>query len=307
MAQNLPPEVGGAYYSRGAYKAGIRARGDLSLIPRPISIGWLIASFLHSETVGAAAGAAGLYDHVFTPGDTIATPHKWLTVQRMVSTLYGEQMNNARVGSFRLEINAANIVQGSVNVLGAGWGETLGSNIVTADEPAFATCISSVNEGGAEFIVDRVALELGSQLTDNEFRVGSFFLDDITQLQRAVQIQMDVRIKRRDLLAKVYRNSAAAPGAGALGSWSPTIYRSSLSIRMNTAETATQYLQIDLPGVDFLTLPVGMAGAELVRAQLTASVSLSSDNFNPSLPAGVLQPVTATLRNSKPTVYDWNS
>lgn len=302
MAQNLPPEVGGTYFSRGAYKAGLRSRGEVALLPRPNSIGWLLAGLFNREVVTADA-TSGLNDHVFTVGDSLAYPNKWLTVRRMVNNAYGEQMEDARIGGFRVEIAAANVVQTSVQLIGGQHGEIVGADVYAPDEPVFITCNANVTEGGAPFIVDRIAIDMGAQLTDNEFRVGSYFLDDITLLQRQVTIQADVRIKSRDLFAKVYRNGGVAPVGPALGGWSPTLYRSAVVLEMSTSEIKPQILRIELPGVDFLTMPVQMSGAELIRAQLTASVTLSDDNFDVANPNGVLQPIKITLRNERATIY----
>jgi hypothetical protein len=308
MAQNLPPEVGGTYFSRGAYKAGLRARGELAMIPRPDSVGWLLRSLFNAESQAIStdvdAAAVLLHDHVFTVGDTAAHPHKWLTVRRSVSGAYGEQMSDARVGSFRIEAAAAGVVQTSVQLLGGLHSEIPGEDVMAEDGPVFLTCSADVTEGGAPFIVDRISVEAGAQLSDNEFRVGSYYLDDITLLQRAVTIQADVRIKARDLVAKVYRNNAAAPAAGTLGAWSPVLYRSGIVLEFRTAEVVPQILRIEMPGVDFLTLPVQLSGAEIVRAQLSASVTLDVDNFDAAdADSATLQPIKITLRNARTTLY----
>ena len=303
MAQNLPPEVGGQLFSRGAYKAGVRSKGQVTLLPRPNTVGYFLASIFNSEVVVAAAGHTGLYDHTFTVGDTSATPVSWLSLRRMIGGLYGEQMRDARVGTFRVEAAAANVAQAQVQLLGGLFEELPAGDVAASDDFVFLTCNADITEGGAPFIVDKVSMDIGAQLTDNEFRVGSYYLDDITMLQRSANFQADVRIKSRDLFAKVYRSSAAAPGAGQTGAWSPVLYRSAVSLELRTGETDPQFMRFDFPGVDFLTLPVGLSGAELVRAQLSASVTLNADNFNAADPTGVLQPVTVTLRNKRATKY----
>ena len=307
MAQNVPPEVGGTYFSRGAYKAALRSRGELALNMRPNTIGWLFTSLLNREQVSAVGGGSNLYDHKFTVGDSSAYPHRWLTVNRMVNNAYGEQMSDGRVGSFRIDVAAANIAQASVQLIGGQHGEIAGADVVAQDGPVFVTCAADVTEGGAPFIVDRIGVELGAQLTDNEFRVGSYYLDDITLLQRAVTIQADVRIKARDLWAKVYRNNGAAPTGSGIGAWSPVLYRTGLVLTLQTAETTPQFLKIEIPGIDFLTLPVQMQGADLIRAQLSASVTLASDNFDSTnLDHATKQPLIVTLRNGKSTKHTWD-
>ncbi len=302
MAQALPPEVGGSMFSRGSYKAAVRSRGEIQLIPRANTIGWILAGLFNYETVTNVGG--GLYDHKFYVGDSAAHGNKWLTVRRYIPGAYGEQMRDSRVGSFRLEVAAANVASAAVQFLGGQYDELPSADVAAEDGQVFLTCAADVTEGGAPFIVDRFSIEIGQALTDNEFRVGSYFLDDITALQRQVSMTADVRIKSRDLVAKVYRNGASAPNGSGLGSWSPVIYRSPVVLSLQTGEATPELFTLRLPAVDFLTIPVSMQGADLVRAQLTCQVTLASDNFDPNdLDSATLQPIIVTLRNGKSSVY----
>jgi hypothetical protein len=305
MAQNLPPEVGGQLFARGSYKAGVRSKGQVTMLPRPNTVGYFLASIFNSEVVASAGG--DLYDHTFTVSDVAATPPQWLCLRRMIGALWGEQMRDARVGTFRIEAAAANVAQAQVQLVGGLYEEIPTADVAASDDFVFLTCDADVTEGGVPFIVDRVSMDIGAQLTDNEFRVGSYFLDDITMLQRSAAFQADVRVKGREQWAKLYRNNGAQPTGGNVGAWSPVIYRSAVSLELRTAEVAPQFLRFTFPGVDFLTLPVALSGAELVRAQLTASVTLAADNFNPDNPVDATkQPITVVLRNKRATKYAVN-
>lgn len=308
MAQNLPPEVGGSYFSRGAYKAALRSRGEIAFIPRAKAIGFLLGSILHREVV---TDNGGVYEHMFTHGDATATPPKWLTVQRMVSNIFGEKILDARVGALRFDIAAANVVNATAQLLGGNYEEVDGADITVGDDPFFITCNTTVTSQAVgltsqadEFIVDRLSVDIGVQLTDNEFRVGSYYLDDITQLARMVQITADVRIKDRALYSKIYRNNAATPSVAGNGDWSPTIFRGDMNILMRTNEATPKTLEIDLEALDFLTLPIQVTGNELIRAQLTASVTLGADNWNAAdLNDPLYQPVTVKLNNDRADAY----
>ena len=302
MVQPIPPEVGGSLYSRGVYKAGMRSRGELAAVLRPNTVGWLLAGEFGRETV-AAAGA--LYDHVFTAGDDAT--NKWMTVQRLLAGAYGEQMRDGRVGSFRLEAAAANVVQGSVQLVGGQWEEIPSASVYAEDDFPFVTCVGAISEAGSAMTVDSISVDIGAQLTDNEFTIGSYTLDDITMLQRALSLQISTRLKSRDMVAKVYRNNAVAPTSGQRGAWSPIVYRTSMTLQFNTAEVDPQFLKIELPGVNFVTFPVQVQGADLIRAQLTAMVSLAADNFDPANPNDpAKQPVKITLRNKRAQKYSWD-
>jgi hypothetical protein len=312
IAQPLPPEVGGSYISRGSYKAAVRGRGEIALIPRVNTIGYLLRSAFNGEAVTANA-ATGLdannvqvnrHLHRFTARDNAAPI--WLSARRYVANALAEQITDCRVGMFRLEVAASNVANAAIQMLGRDTHEIPPADVYVPDGPVFLTAHAQVLSEGVEFIVDRMTIEIGLQLTDNEFRVGSYYLDDITALQRAVTVTCDVRVKSRDLWSKVYRYGGAAPAAGAIGSWSPIIYRAGMSLKLfsNAPVTGTappQYLEIAMPALDFLTLPVQMAGAELVRAQLQTMVTLDDDNW-----AGhdaAIQPISVDLMDDRATPY----
>lgn len=308
LAQALPPEVGGSMFSRGAYKAGVLSRGELTFIPRPNLVGPLLRSLFNVDTVTEVQGQQNRWDHVFTVGDHLPANRRWLTVRRYVSTVYGEQIVDAAVGQFALEIAAANVAQASVQLVGRGWAEIAPDPSLSAGvgEP-FITTNASVRMGNEDFIVDRITLNIGAQLTDNEFVVGSYYLDEITMLQRMASAVADVRIRgatARQLMARVYRNGAAAPTGTAVGDWSPVIFRSPLTITLQTTETPAQSLTIHFPSIDFLTMNVQMQGAELIRAQLNMNVSLNAQNYDPANPgSATLQPIIVTLRNNVEQPY----
>lgn len=312
IAQPLPPEVGGTYFSRGSYKAALRARGEIQLIPRVGTLGFLLRSVFNGEAITANAatgidgGGATVNRHLHRFTARVDLDPIWLSVRRYVASAWGEQLTDCRVGMFRLEIAASNVANAAVQLLGRDAVEIPGAEQMIGDDHVFLTANATVQSEGVDFIVDKLTIEAGLQLTDNEFRIGAYGLDDITALQRAVTVTADVRIKSRDLWSKVYRYGGAAPAAGTTGAWNPTIYRAGLNLRMLANEPVTgtapaQYIDINMPALDFLTIPVQVAGAELVRAQLQTMVTLGSDNWAGH--ADGVQPITIDLMDSRATVY----
>src|SRR5262249_49490612 len=95
-------------------------------------------------------------------------------------------------------------------------------------------------------------------------------------------------IRDAELVRAVYRN-------GGTGAWSPTIYRGSLHVTLTSeavvpTTTQTYQLDIDLPGIDFLMMPVPVQGVQLFLANLSAQVTLGSsgsDTFSMTLVNGV--------------------
>ena len=299
-AQTLPAEIGGDYFLRGSYKASIMGTGSVGFVVRPQALGHLLLMLTGVDTV--TNPSSGVYVHTYTPfavGSGNDLP--WYTMVKAVSSLYAEQYLNTRLSSLQLTIPKSAIATGqasfnstSVSQVTAG---SLGSKTFDT-APQFQSCLASVSftpEGGGSNISvnaiksERFGLTYNNNLTNDEFSVGNYGLDDITLLQRTVTADMDFVVRDTALHDAVYYNASSAPSA-----WSPTIFRGTLSVTLtssaNIPGTSTPYSCVfNFAGLDFLTMPVPMQGADLVRASLSTQVTLGpsgSDRFSVVLTNG---------------------
>jgi hypothetical protein len=160
--------------------------------------------------------------------------------------------------------------------------------------PKFQTCqaaITLTQEGGATIStnankIERFSLNYANQLSNDESVVGSFYLQDVTLLQRTVTADMDFVVRDAELYKAVYLNGGAVGSA-----WNPQIYRGTLTLTLNSsvniASTTQPYqLVLNFPGLDFMMLPINLSGADLVRATLSTQVTLGpsgSDRFSATL------------------------
>lgn len=53
QTQTLPPEIGGSYFLRGSFKSGVAVSGDVGMVVRPNSLGYLLDMLCGSHTDGA--------------------------------------------------------------------------------------------------------------------------------------------------------------------------------------------------------------------------------------------------------------
>ena len=299
-AQTLPAEVGGDYFLRGAYKASVMMNGDIAFVARPSSLGDLLLMLCGVDTV--TNPSSGVYQHTFTPF-TVSSGNDlpWYTAAKDTATLWGDQYTDTRLTSLRLDIPKASIMTGQASLVGiTPQTVTSGSygTKVFDTTPQFQTCIGSVSltpEGSGSnissnsIIVDRFSLTFNNNLSNDEFSVGSYYLAWITLLQRTVQADLDFTIRDSALYQAVYYNGNSIPTT-----WQPTLYRGTLSVTMTSAfnipTTTTPYsVTFNFPGLDFLALPVGLQGADLVRATLSTQVTLGTNNdrFNVVLTNGI--------------------
>jgi hypothetical protein len=59
QTQALPPEIGGTYFLRGAYKSNAAVAGDVSMILRPDGTGYLLDMLCGNHTTVTNHGATG--------------------------------------------------------------------------------------------------------------------------------------------------------------------------------------------------------------------------------------------------------
>jgi hypothetical protein len=245
----------------------------------------------------------GVYVHTFSPflpGSGTDLP--WYTTYKDVASLLAEQHLNTRLQSLRLDIPKSAIMTGQ-----AGLVATTPSSITSASlgtktfdtTPQFQSCLATMTltqEGSGSnisanaIVPERVSLNYNSNLSNDEYAVGSFFLQDITLLQRTITVDLDFVIRDSSLYQAVYLNGGSIPN-----SWSASIYRGTLALTMtstaNIPTTSTPYaVTFNFPGLDFLMLPLALQGADLVRGTLSTQVTLGpsgGDRFNAVLTNGI--------------------
>jgi hypothetical protein len=290
VAQTLPPEVGGSYLPRLSYKAGVSAGGSVSFNVRPDSFGHFLFMACGQSTDTSVPAQTGAYQHVMTPfAPSVSNDLPWYTVVSDIAKLYAEQVIDTRLSSLQMSIPKASLATATASLYGLTPSEIAVPGTETLDTgPIFQSCLATVNlvdeVGGTSIsansiIPDQVQLTFNSNLAQDESVVGSFYPVDATLLQRSVDVSYDITLRDPDLVRAVYRN-------GGTSAWSPTMYRGHLTLTLtsssNIAGTTQPYsLEIDMPGIDFLMMPISMSGGQLIRANLSAQVTLgdAGDQF----------------------------
>lgn len=297
----LPPEIGGSYFLRGSYKASVIGGGDTALIIRPNSVGNLFMAYSGVDNVTPVSGQTGAYSHVFTPfAPAAGVDLPWYTLQKDIARLSAEQYLNAKLQSLRIDIPKSAIATAQASwIATTPSGITSVGSVTTDSTPQMQTSLASVSltpEGNGSNIsansvkMERFSLTMSNNLSQDEFSVGNLYLDDITLLQKTINVDMDVIIRDTALYQAVYLNGGTIPG-----SISPSVYRGSLTLTLNSTTnipTTTQPYQLtfNFPGLDFLTMPISLSGADLVRATLSTQVTLGpsgSDMYTITLINGV--------------------
>ncbi len=304
MNQNvvtLPPEIGGTYFLRGSYKTSVVGSGDVGIVIRPNTVGQFLMAYSGVDNVTPVAGQTGAYSHVFTPfAPASGVDLPWFTCVKDTSKLYAEQYLNSKIRSLRIDIPKSSTPTAQASFLATTPTSIAAITSPTLDTtPQFQTALGTIaltQEGSGSNIsansirMERFTLNMANSISEDEFSVGNLFLDNVTLLQKAVSVDMDVIVRDTALYQAVYLNGLAIPNT-----WQPAIYRGSLTITLTSTAnigTTTQPYQlvVNFPGLDFLMMPIGLQGAELVRATLSTQVTLGpsgADTYTITLINGI--------------------
>jgi len=293
-AAAYPFEVGGDYWQRESYKRSVIGDGGWTAMTRPETVGYLLKAWFGSASSGA--NGDGSYTHIFVSHPQGSIP--WVTLVKNVSGLFAERHMDARCASIRFTVPTANLMSHTARFIAAKPEEVLPADYAMAfeDNQAFQTCTGQVTLDGSTTSNDakatNVTVDLVNGLTNDEFSIGSYFLDDITLLSKSARVSYDLILRDRALWAKVFRNNAAQPSTGQTGAFDPLVFQGSLKVRAVTGAdlpgTARKgSLELEFAKLDFLALPVALTGADLVRVTLAGQVTLVSGT----------EPVKATLVN----------
>jgi hypothetical protein len=312
-ANPYPFEVGGDYWQKDSYKSSVMGAGGFDALARPDTIGYMLKAFFGSCQT-TAGPEAGTYEHLFTGrraangtwgGDGMIP---WVTLVKNLAGKMAEQHSDARCASCRLNYPTANLVNYNAAFIAAFPEEVAVPPVMTFDaDPAFNTCTGLVTvgeAGGATY--DRtdptngnnakataITIDLQNQLSTDEFSIGSYYLDDVTLMSKSAAVTYDLIMRDAGLWREVYRN-----GAAGVGQWDPALFSGQLTVRSETAKpiagTTKGSMEVYIPKLDYLALPTGLSGNELVRISLRSQLTQGE----------ALAPIEIRLVNSVATYPD---
>ena len=129
-------------------------------------------------------------------------------------------------------------------------------------------------------VSDRCDLNIAvaTQFSTDEFSIGPYYLDDVTLMSKTAAVQYELVMRDALLWRQVYRN-----GSGPTGAWDPTLFSGQLTVTTETAAPmvlATKgSMSVYIAKLDYLALPTGLAGNELVRIGLRSQLTQGANTI----------------------------
>jgi hypothetical protein len=155
--------------------------------------------------------------HVFTPSDAASLP--WMTVEERLSfNLESFRYTDAKVSRLRLEGDATGYVMGQCDLIAmtqaANFTAQANPNVDTS--PMLLGSQITVSWNGTPLPAKSFNFEIANNMEDNDFRLGSFTLGDITEKRRMFKLGATIRPNNSALWREAVYGGAGltAPRAG---------------------------------------------------------------------------------------------
>lgn len=273
------PEVGGGRDVVDAYLGAVSWSGDYEFYARMDSLRTLLYCALGSKGVSTTTGVS---THTFTPVDTGTLP--FLSIEEKIgSNLETYNYTDAVINTLHLEADANGYLMGTVGLIAARQvaGATPTVSPVWDETPMTVGTNITLTYNSISLPAKNFSIDINNNFEDGDFRLGSFYLGDLTAKRREVTVSFGIR----ETSSARWRQAVyGVPGATAPGGLTT---KQALAIACETYEA--------IPGATPSTTKYGL-GISIPQFALSPyALSVSGDDIIDSdIDGHALRPLVAT-------------
>lgn len=215
------PEIGGGRDTADAYLGAVSWSGDYEFYARLESLTTLLKACLGAAT---SVAETGVNTHTITPVDSATLPY--LAVEeRIGSGLETYNYTDAVVNTFHLEADANGYLMGTAGLIAR---TQVAGAVATAEpdwdnSPLIVGTNIALTYNGVTLPAKTFSLDINNNFEDDDFRLGSFFLGDLTAKSREVTGAVTIRPEDSTLWRQAVYGGAALNSPGGLTVKSPLV------------------------------------------------------------------------------------
>ncbi len=208
------PEIGGGRDTSDAYLGAVSWSGDYEFYARLEGITTLLKGVLGSA---ASATTTGVSTHTITPLDSATLP--FLSIEeRIGSALETYQYTDSVVNTFHLEADANGFLMGTAGLIAKTQlaGATATPTPTYDNSPLIVGTNITLTYNAVTLPAKSFSLDITNNFEDDDFRLGSFFLGDLTAKAREITGSFTVRPQDSALWRQAVYGLAASTSPGGL-------------------------------------------------------------------------------------------
>ena len=268
------PEIGGGRDVSDAYLGAVSWAGDYEFYVRLEAITTLIkAVFGTAATVilGTQTTPAAPYQHTITPSDSATLP--FMSVEeRIGSGLETYNYTDVVGNTFHLEGEANGYLIGTAGLIARKQiaGATATAAPVWDNTPLIVGTSIAITYGGVTLPAKSFAFDVNNNIEDDDFRLGSFFLGDLTAKQREVNGSFAIRPADSEFWRQaVYGVSGATAPGGLTTKSALTITCTTYEDIVGSTPTAKSSIAITIPKVILEPYALEPSGDDVIENDIS--------------------------------------
>lgn len=191
------PEIGGSRDIPDAQLGPISYSGEYDMYCRMESLATLLRGALGAVSTSGAAGTG--FTHSVTPADNVP----WISVEEKIADGYETfKYTDAKINTFHMEADANGYLMctaGMIALTQATTTATTPANQRNDTSPLIVGTNITVEWGGVQLPAKSFSLDINNNMEDDDFRLGSLFLGNITEKRREITMSVTIRPDDEDL------------------------------------------------------------------------------------------------------------
>jgi hypothetical protein len=284
------PEIGGGRDVSDAYLGAGAFSGDYEFYTRMGGVATLLYACLGTK---ADATVAATEQHTITPSDAALLP--FLSIEEKIGAgLETYRYNDAVVNTLHLECEANGYLMGTAGIIAAKQiaGATPTASPLFDETPMIVGTNITVTYNSVSLPAKSFSLDINNNIEDDDFRLGSFYLGDLTPKRREITASFSLRQTSSAIWRQATYGTTAATQMGGLVTKQPLV------ITMSTYEvigaTVIPYsLTLTIPKFAYKPFAFDPSGDDIIE----------NDVEGQALRPAVATPImTALVVNSTATV-----
>lgn len=289
------PEIGGGRDVTDAYLSTVAHSGDYEFYLRSRSFMTLLRACLGSGTSAADDANPGSHEHTFAAVDGSVLPI--LTIAEALSDDFANFIyRDAVVNTLHLESDTAGFVQGTAGII-AKYGESVESAALEGtaewdDGPMFVGTGVEVNYNGITLPAKSFSLDINNNFEDDDFRLGSFYLGDLTPKRREITASFSIRPEDSSLWRQAVWGAPTATTARAATTKAPLVINIGELSDAGTTGTG-ESVKFEFPNFALSPFTIDVSGDDIIETDLEG---------NALRPRAAVPAIRASISNGHATI-----
>lgn len=261
------PEIGGGRDTVDAYLGAVSWAGDYEFYARLESVPTLLKACFGSAT---SAVATGVNTHTLTPLDSATLPY--LAVEENIGgSLETFQYTDAVVNTFHLEAEANGYLMGTAGLIAktqvAGATKTVAP--LWDNSPMIVGTNITITYNGVTLAAKSFAFDVTNNFEDDDFRLGSFFIGDLTAKSREVSGSVTIRPQDSTLWRTAVYGGPALTGPGGTTNKQPLVITCTTYEDIVGATGTKSSITVTIPKVALTPYGLDQSGDDVIENDIS--------------------------------------